>query len=120
MESVNENQNSQGRLKQNESLVEIGELTLPNGAVLYHVDVWISKELRRIRSRFEGPGNKFPFQKTWEAGLKSFYNCKWNHAQNCFSTILDRFDDGPSQYFLNIIEKHGGVPPRNLSQYNRL
>ena len=88
--------------------------------MLYHVDVWISEELRRIRSRFEGPGNKFPVQKTWEEGLKSFYNCEWNHAQNCFSTILDRFDDGPSQYFLNIIEKHGGVPPRNLSQYNRL
>ena len=120
LEAVNENQNIQGRLKQNEPLVQIGELTLPNGAALYHIDVWIGEELRRIRSKYEGPGNKFPFQKTYEAGLKAFYGREWDHAKSCFNSILDRFDDGPSQYFLNKIEKHGNVPPRNFSRYNKL
>jgi len=90
------------------------ELVLPNGPALYNANVWLSGNLKKIRERFLKDG--LFFQK-FMSGLQSYYARDWEHAQQCFQTTLERCDDGPSQYFLNKIKEHNGVPPRNFLGY---
>lgn len=89
------------------------ELVLPTGPALYNANVWISEDIRRIRQLYV---DGLFFQK-FNSGLQSFYARDWEHAKQCFTTILDRFEDGPSRYFLNQIEKNDGIPPRDFKGY---
>ena len=87
-----------------------GELVLPTGPALYNANVWVSKEMRAIRELFS---DGIFFQK-FNSGLQSYYKKDWEHARQCFTTILERFEDGPSRYFFDQIEKHNGQPPRDF------
>jgi class 3 adenylate cyclase len=89
------------------------ELVLPSGPTLYNANVWLSDDMRKIRELFS---DGLFFQK-FNAGLQSYYARDWEHAKQCFKTILERFDDGPSNYFLECIEKNNGIPPRNFMVY---
>mmetsp|Transcript_19347 Transcript_19347/g.41657 ORF Transcript_19347/g.41657 Transcript_19347/m.41657 type:complete len:1150 (+) Transcript_19347:227-3676(+) len=89
------------------------ELVLPTGPALYNQSVWVSEDMRRIRQLYS---DGIFFQK-FNSGLNSFYSRDWEHARQCFVTILERFEDGPSRYFLTQIEKNNGKPPRNFRPY---
>lgn len=89
------------------------ELVLPTGPALYNANVWVSEDMRRIRQKYS---DGLFFQK-FNSGLQSFYARDWEHARQCFVTVLDLFEDGPSRYFLNQIEKNNGVPPRDFKGY---
>ena len=86
------------------------ELILPTGPTLYNANVWLSDDMRKIRQSFS---DGLFFQK-FNSGLQSFYARDWEHAKQCFQTILERFDDGPSRYFLKYIEDNDGIPPRHF------
>ena len=89
------------------------ELVLPTGPTLYNANVWLSDDLRKIRELFS---DGLFFQK-FNSGLQSYYARDWEHAKQCFQTILERFDDGPSRYFLECIDENNGIPPRNFMGY---
>ena len=89
------------------------ELVLPTGPVLYNASVWTSDEMRTIRELYS---DGLFFQK-FMSGLHSFYSKDWDNARQCFAVILERFEDGPSRYFMNQIEKHNGKPPRGFRGY---
>ena len=89
------------------------ELILPKGPTLYNANVWLDEEMRKIRELFS---DGLFFQK-FNSGLQSYYARDWEHAKQCFQTILERFDDGPSRYFLNCIQDNNGVPPRHFPGY---
>jgi hypothetical protein len=86
---------------------------LPKGPALYNANVWVSEPMQKMRKRYiDGL-----FFQNFNAGLHSFYNKDWDHAKLCFQNILDRFEDGPSRYFLTQIENNHGKPPRNFQPY---
>mmetsp|Transcript_4137 Transcript_4137/g.6912 ORF Transcript_4137/g.6912 Transcript_4137/m.6912 type:complete len:899 (+) Transcript_4137:215-2911(+) len=89
------------------------ELILPTGPTLYNANVWLSEDMRKIRELFS---DGLFFQK-FNSGLQSYYARDWEHAKQCFQTILERFDDGPSRYFLKCIQDNNGVPPRHFPGY---
>jgi hypothetical protein len=89
------------------------QLTLPTGPTLYNANVWVSEEMRRIRELYS---DGIFFQK-FNSGFQSYYSRDWEHARQCFVTILERFEDGPSRYFLTQIEKNNGKPPRDFRGY---
>jgi class 3 adenylate cyclase len=89
------------------------ELVLPTGPALYNANVWVSEDMRRIRQLYS---DGLFFQKFY-SGLQSFYNKDWEHARQCFVSNLERFEDGPSRYFLTQIEKNDGKPPRDFFGY---
>jgi hypothetical protein len=88
------------------------ELILPTGPALYSHNVWQSPDMKRIRDKYV---QGLFFQK-FHSGLQAYYNKDWDTAQICFMTVLDQFDDGPSQYFLNEIKKHK-TPPKDFLPY---
>lgn len=88
-------------------------LVLPTGPALYNANVWTSEDMRTMRQLYS---DGLFFQK-FTSGLQSFYGKDWDHASQCFSVILHRFEDGPSRYFMNQIEKHNGKPPRDFLGY---
>lgn len=89
------------------------QLVLPTGPSLYNANVWLSEDMRKIRWLYS---DGLFFQK-FNSGLQAFYARDWEHAKQCFVAILDSFEDGPSRYFLNQIEKNKGVPPRDFKGY---
>lgn len=89
------------------------ELVLPTGPALYNANVWLSDDMRKIRQLYS---DGLFFQK-FNSGFLAYYARDWEHAKQCFEGILERFDDGPSRYFLKCIEEHNGVPPRNFLGY---
>jgi class 3 adenylate cyclase len=97
-------------------VVDVGgpaELVLPTGPAFYNASVWTNDDMRKMRQRYTDG----LFFHNFNAGLQSFYSKDWDHAKQSFITILDRFEDGPSRYFLNKIEKHNGKPPRGFCGY---
>ena len=91
-------------------------LVLPSSSAMYNSGVWNSKEIKKIRQRFS---DGLFFQKFSE-GLQAYYSKDWEQAKRCFRTILDRIEDGPSRYFMNQMDEHNGVPPRNFLPYGRV
>jgi len=87
----------------------------PTGSpAIYHPSVWTNDEMRRMRNKYtEG----FPFFQTFNSGLQSFYSSDWDHAKQSFASILERFEDGPSRYFVGKIEEHNGIPPSRFVPY---
>jgi class 3 adenylate cyclase len=89
------------------------ELLLPTGPSLYSHNVWQTPEMKRIREKFV----QGLFFSKFNSGLKDFYSKDWKSASQCFKTILDNFEDGPSRYFMTQIEENKGVPPKNFGKY---
>lgn len=92
---------------------KVPKLVLPTGPALYNTNVWTSEDMRTMRQLYS---DGLFFQK-FTSGLQSFYSKDWDHASQCFTAIVQRFEDGPSRYFLNQIEKHNGKPPRDFLGY---
>jgi hypothetical protein len=91
------------------------ELVLPKGPAFYSRSIWLSPEMKRMREKYV---SGIFFQK-YAAGLQAFYNKDWEMAKQCFNTVLDEFDDGPSRYFMKQIKDNDGVPPRDFLPYRR-
>ena len=89
------------------------ELVLPSGPALYNHNIWQSPEMKRIRDRFV----KGLFFQKYNAGLEAYYNKDWRTAQECFQTIVDNYDDGPSRYFLAQMKKYHGNCPKDFPPY---
>lgn len=89
------------------------KLSLPTGPALYTPNVWVNDDMKRMRQRFTDG----LFFQNFNAGLHSYYSKDWDHARQMFANILERFEDGPSRYFLDQIEKNRGKPPRNFHPY---
>ena len=96
-----------------EAMVNPPELVLPTGPALYNANVWLSDDMRRIRQLYS---DGLFFQK-FNSGFLAYYAKDWEHATQCFQTILERFDDGPSRYFLKCIKDNNGIPPRDFKPY---
>jgi hypothetical protein len=89
------------------------ELVLPSGPALYSHNIWQTPDMKRIRDKFV----KGLFFQKFNTGLQAFYNKDWKTAQECFQTILDNYDDGPSKYFMSQIKKNKGTPPKDFVGY---
>lgn len=92
----------------------IQELELPTGICEYDENCWFSSDIRRIRRSYVSNMIALPM---FESGLIAFYESKWYHARQCFERVLTSTDDGPSKYFLKVINDHDGVPPPGFSEY---
>jgi class 3 adenylate cyclase len=92
---------------------KVPTLVLPTGPALYNANVWTSEDMRTMRQLYSDG----LFFQNFMSGLQSFYAKDWDHASQCFTTILQRFEDGPSRYFLRQIEEHNGKPPRDFVGY---
>ena len=99
----------------NASFYNPPELVLPSGPALYSHNVWQTPDMKRIRAKF----NQGLFFQKYNSGLQAFYSKDWQTAQECFQTILDNYDDGPSKYFMKIIKSNNGEPPRDFVAYGR-
>jgi len=77
-------------------------------------NVWLSSDVKKIRQRYVQ--GKFFFQK-YKSGLEAFYDKEWGKARTDFRYVLDNFDDGPSKYFIKIIDKNSGIPPEDFKEY---
>jgi len=88
-------------------------LVLPTGPETYKSSVWIDSDMHKMRERYTDG----LFFTNFNAGLQAYYSKDWDSAKKCFTTILDRFEDGPSRYFLGLIEKNKGKPPRNFMPF---
>jgi class 3 adenylate cyclase len=89
------------------------ELVLPSGPALYSQNIWQTPDMKRIRDKFV----KGLFFEKFNAGLRAFYKKEWRTAQECFQTILENYDDGPSKYFMGQIKKNKGTPPKDFVGY---
>eukprot|EP00934_Nitzschia_sp_Nitz4_P004902 Nitzschia sp. Nitz4//scaffold133_size116822//8420//11773//NITZ4_003791-RA/size116822-processed-gene-0.48-mRNA-1//-1//CDS//3329535348//4892//frame0 len=98
----------------NEELDEPEELVLPSGPALYNPNVWLQEDMRRIRHQY----TSVVFE-TFNSALTRYYEKDWQGARQLFESILERFDDGPSKYFLKQMEKNNGVPPSDFLGYGR-
>ena len=94
--------------------INMPDLTLPSGRSRYTLSSWNSEDMRIIRKRYS-EGLFFP---QFNAALQAYYTRDWDRAGETFAIILDRFEDGPSRYFLNQIKAHDGIPPRKFIGYN--
>lgn len=92
------------------------DLPKPNTTLMYRESLWQNEVIKRMRSKFE----RSSFFLTYKKGLAKYYERDWNYARDCFSTILETIDDGPSKYFLKKIDEHNGVPPPDFVGYNTL
>jgi len=98
----------------NEDSEDRGELVLPTGPALYSGNVWLQEDMRRIRHQY----TSVVFQ-TFNSGLQRYYEKDWTGAKQCFEAILERFEDGPSKYFLKQMRKHDWTPPSDFQPYGR-
>lgn len=90
------------------------ELVLPTGPALYSHNIWQSPDMKRIRDRYvEGV-----FFQKFQAGMQAYYNKEWDLARQCFQTLLEHYDDGPSKYYMEQMMKHNGVPPKDFLGYS--
>jgi hypothetical protein len=90
------------------------ELVLPTGPALYSENIWLQADMRRIRRRYTTD-----MFSTFNSGLQKYYAKDWNEAKLCFEAILDRFEDGPSNYFLDEMKKYDGVPPPDFKPFGK-
>ncbi|EJK70155.1 hypothetical protein THAOC_08507 [Thalassiosira oceanica] len=90
------------------------KLVLPRGTRKYSDRCWLEKDIKTIRRDIVSSGVFFP---KFDQGLKSYYNKDWEHAKQCFELILSSRDDGPTIYFMEQMEKHDFVPPKDFDGY---
>lgn len=98
----------------NEDAVDPGELVLPTGPTPYTSNAWLQEDMRKIRHQY----TSVVFE-TFNLGLQRYYERDWAGAKQCFEAILERFDDGPSQYFLKQMKKHNWSPPTNFQPFGQ-
>ncbi|KAL3941785.1 MAG: hypothetical protein SGBAC_003901 [Bacillariaceae sp.] len=92
------------------------DLVLPRGPAIYNKNVWLSPEMKRMREKYV----QGLFFQNYAKGLKAFYNKDWDTAKQCFQTVLNESDDGPSRHFLKRIKESNGVPPKDFVPYRKI
>jgi class 3 adenylate cyclase len=97
-----------------EDTVGTNELVLPTGPSLYSANVWLQADMRRVRNKYSPQ-----FFTTFNSGLQRYYSKDWVGARQCFETVLERFDDGPSKYFLEEMKKDNWKPPPDFQGYGK-
>lgn len=90
------------------------ELVLPTGVHNYTERSWLEPDIKAIRRDYVANGIIFP---KYQEGLKAYYSKDWAQAKQCFDLVVSTRDDGPSRYFLGLMEQHDGVAPRNFIGY---
>ena len=88
------------------------ELILPTGPAHYSPNVWLHEDMRLIRQ----PYTSVVFQ-TFNSGLQKYYEKDWTGARQQFEAILERFEDGPSLYFLKQMKNYGWKPPPDFQSH---
>ena len=91
------------------------ELVLPTGPALYSENIWLQADMRKIRRRYTTE-----IFSTYNKGMQKYYAKDWDEAKLCFESIIDRFEDGPSRYFLDDMKNHNGVPPPNFKAWGSI
>ncbi|CAJ1936523.1 unnamed protein product [Cylindrotheca closterium] len=86
------------------------ELELPTGVQQYKDREWLQEDIRMIREKYTTA-----VIQDFSSGLEKYYARDWMSARRFFEMVLERFDDGPSNYFLEEMKKHGWKPPSNFS-----
>ncbi|CAJ1936529.1 unnamed protein product [Cylindrotheca closterium] len=92
------------------------DLVLPRGPAIYNKNAWLSPEMKRMREKYV----QGLFFQNYAKGLKAFYNKDWDTAKQCFQTVLNESDDGPSRHFLKRIKECNGVPPKDFVPYRKM
>ena len=82
----------------------------------YHKTVWKSEEMRIMRMDYTD-GFLNPL---FTSALESYFIGDWGAAAIKFTTILDKMKDGPSSYFLSVIEANDGRPFPGFDVYGTL
>lgn len=98
------------------ALRKVPELDIPHGFVTYKESDWQTSDMLAMRKKYVDPS--FPFYELYSSGLEAFYNANWAKARRDFLTILNRFEDGPSRYFLKKIEANNCCPPTKFHKFN--
>jgi len=91
-------------------------LVLPRGPAFYNKNAWLSPEMKRMREKYV----QGLFFQNYAKGLKAFYNKDWDTAKQCFQTVLNESDDGPSRHFLKRIKECNGEPPKDFVPYRTM
>jgi len=99
---------------QEEPDLGIKQVDLPVGTLYFNMREFSSIDIEKACEKF----SEGYFYHIFDSGFEAFYKRDWNAAKYCFQTILKRFPDGPSRYFLDIIKKHKGVPPPHFKTYS--
>ncbi|KAL3937309.1 MAG: hypothetical protein SGBAC_007561 [Bacillariaceae sp.] len=86
------------------------ELELPSGIQQYKDREWLQEDIRMIREKYTTA-----IIQDFSSGLEKYYARDWISARRFFEMVLEQFDDGPSNYFLEEMRKHGWKPPSNFS-----
>lgn len=88
------------------------ELILPTGPAFYNANVWLKEDMRLIRQQYTSE-----VFETFNLGLERYYEKDWTGARQCFESILERLDDGPSRYFSEQMKKHNWKPPHDFQEH---
>lgn len=94
---------------------EKSELKLPRDAQQYKDREWLQEDIRMIREKYTTA-----VIQDFNTGLEKYYARDWTSARRFFEMVLERFDDGPSSYFLEEMRRHGWKPPSNFSPIRKV
>ena len=90
------------------------ELVLPTGKQQYKDRVWLQEDIRLIRQQYTTA-----VIQDFNSGLQKYYGKDWVNARKYFEMVLERFYDGPSNYFLEEMKRHDWKPPAKFSSIRR-
>lgn len=86
------------------------------GEIKYDPEVWVTGHMRIIREKYTDG----VFSAKYNEGLLHYFHGDWVRAKQCFVDLSNKYDDGPSQYFLKEINKYKGVVPKKFTGYGSL
>jgi len=88
---------------------------LPNGVVPYDPGMWVDAKMALIRKKFD-----LEFFLNFDDALRSYTEGDWRHAKEEFAELIRRYQDGPSQHFMRLMEENNFLPPRNFTGFGQL
>jgi len=88
---------------------------LPNGVICYDPGMWVNAKMLLIRKKFD-----LRFFLNFDDALKSYTEGDWRHAKEEFAELIRRYQDGPSQHFMRLMEENNFLPPRGFNGFGQL
>jgi len=88
---------------------------LPNGVICYDPGMWVDAKMLLIRKKFD-----LRFFLNFDDALKSYTEGDWRHAKEEFAELIRRYQDGPSQHFMRLMEENNFLPPRGFNGFGQL
>mmetsp|Transcript_1913 Transcript_1913/g.3908 ORF Transcript_1913/g.3908 Transcript_1913/m.3908 type:complete len:1340 (-) Transcript_1913:481-4500(-) len=80
-----------------------------------HYDETEFTKLSKIRDKFDKS-----FFDEFNNALECYCRQDWRDAKKKFESMISKYDDGPSEYFLQEIMKNDGLPPRDFDGYGSI